>query len=112
MRRCRRTKINLYLSIQTSMLDSFKSNSESYISPPVLLGIGDDDPGDLLTVQEKVPFPEIVTCFSDILYKLFNISFFFPWTNHWDHSPNLNIACTGKSRFTSFQQRRLSRNHL
>jgi len=62
MRRFRRTKINLCLSIQSSMLDSFKSTSETYVSPPVLLDIGDDDTGDLLTVQEKVPFPEIVTC--------------------------------------------------
>ena len=68
MRKCRRTKINLCLSTQTSMLDSFKSSSEIYVSPPVLLDIDNDDPGDLLTVQEKVSFPEIVTCLSDIIY--------------------------------------------
>lgn len=50
------------------MLDSFKSSSEIYVSPPVLLDIDNDDPGDLLTVQEKVSFPEIVTCLSDIIY--------------------------------------------
>ena len=62
------------------MLDSLKSNSETYISPPVLLDIGDNDTVDLLTVQEKVSFPEIVTCLSDTIYYInFSIydSFFF-----------------------------------
>ena len=50
------------------MLESFKSTSETYVSPPVLLDIGDDDPGDLLTVQDKVSSPEIVTYLSDIFF--------------------------------------------
>jgi hypothetical protein len=84
------------------MLDSFKSTSETYVSPSVLLDIGDDDPGDLLTVQEKVPFPEIVICLSDIIYYI-NFSIYF-LDKIWVYSSNLNMACIGKSsRFTSFQ---------
>jgi hypothetical protein len=60
------------------MFDSFKSSSETYVSPHVLLDMGDDDPGDLLTVQEKVPFPEMVTYLSDIIYYInFSIYLFF-----------------------------------
>jgi len=43
-----------------------------------LLDVGDDDPGDLLTVQEKGPFPEIVTCLPDKIYYIkFQYIFFF-----------------------------------
>lgn len=52
------------------MIDSFRSNSETYVSPPVWLDIVDDETGNLLTVQEKVPFPEIVTCLTDIVYYI------------------------------------------
>ena len=80
MGRFRRTKINLCLSIQTSIIDSFNSTSDTYVSPPVLLDIGDDDTGDL-TVQENVPFPEIVTCLSDVIYyKNFSICLYFGQT--------------------------------
>jgi len=37
------------------MLDFFKSSPGTIASPPVLLGIGDDDPDDLPTFQEDVP---------------------------------------------------------
>lgn len=61
------------------MIDSFKSTSDTYVSPPVFLDIGDDDDDarDLLTVQEKVSFPEIVTCLSYIIYYInFSIHLF------------------------------------
>jgi hypothetical protein len=41
------------LSHQTSVLDFFKSSSGPCTSPPLLLGIRDDDPVDPPTVQEK-----------------------------------------------------------
>jgi hypothetical protein len=43
------------LSRQTSVLDFFKSSSETRVSPPVLLDIGDDDPDDRPTVPKEVP---------------------------------------------------------
>lgn len=67
MRRCRKKRINPCLSIQTSLLDSFKSSSETHVSPHVFLDIGDDDPNDLPTVQEVVP-SEIVICVSHLIY--------------------------------------------
>jgi hypothetical protein len=39
------------------MLEFFKSFSGTHASSPELLIIGDDDPADLPTVQEKVPPP-------------------------------------------------------
>jgi hypothetical protein len=40
-----------------SVLDSFKSFSETHASSPVVVGIGDDDPDDQPAVQEEVPPP-------------------------------------------------------
>jgi hypothetical protein len=43
-----------YLSRQNSVLDIFKSSSGPRASPPGLFYIGDDDPDDAPTVQQKV----------------------------------------------------------
>ena len=43
------------LSCQTSVLDFFRSFSETRASPPVLFDIGGDDPDDPPAVQEEVP---------------------------------------------------------
>jgi hypothetical protein len=45
------------LSHQNSVLNFLKSSSGTCVSPPVLLGIGGGDPGDLPTVQEEAPPP-------------------------------------------------------
>jgi hypothetical protein len=42
---------------QTSVFDFFKPSSGTRVSPPVLLDTGDDDPDDMMTVQEEVPPP-------------------------------------------------------
>jgi hypothetical protein len=45
------------LSRQNLVLDIFKSHSGPRASPSGLFYIGDDDPDDAPTVQQKVPLP-------------------------------------------------------
>jgi hypothetical protein len=56
------------LSRQSSVLDFFKSHSETHASPLVLLDIRGDDPNDPCTVKEEVPPPHVVICFSDFIF--------------------------------------------
>jgi hypothetical protein len=43
----------LWTDIRTSLFDFFMSSSGTLASPPVLLGIGDDDPNDLPTFKRN-----------------------------------------------------------
>jgi len=46
-----------FLSCCMSRLDLFKLSIGTHASPPVLLDVGDHDPDDMLTVQDKMPHP-------------------------------------------------------
>ena len=89
------------MSRQSSVLDFFKSSSETSASPHVLLGIGDGDPDDRPTVPEEVSPPHVV------VYLFFSLGggifskhkHMFYWCKQtvWNHPPSFNITFMGKS---------------